>query len=100
MPAGRSGGAQRGLTRRAALTVAAAGALARPAVAAPIGITILDVGGALALMQPAFEAFRAAHPEQVSRLTLSKAPAPELASKLRAQQAAGRVDIDLVLTGS
>ncbi len=91
------------LTRRTTLAAAAtaAGALAaRPAWAAPVALTILDVGGALALMQPAFEAFRAANPDRVARLTFSKAPAPELAAKLRAQQAAGRVDIDLVLTGS
>ncbi len=29
-----------------------------------------------------------------------KAPAPELASKVKAQQDAGRIDIDLILTGS
>ena len=88
------------ITRRAALASAGAAAAIRPARAAPVGITILDVGGALALMQPAFEAFRDAHPDAISRLTFSKAPAPELAAKLKAQQAAGRVDIDLVLTGS
>jgi len=92
------------LTRRVTLGTAlaglAAGTMGRPAEAAAAAITILDVGGALALMQPAFEAFRAAHPELVTRLTFAKAPAPELAAKLRAQQAAGRVDIDLVLTGS
>ena len=87
-------------TRRTALIGLAAGAVARPALAAPLAITILDVGGALALMQPAFEAYRTANPDKVSRLTLSKAPAPELAAKLRAQQAAGRLDIDMVLTGS
>ncbi|GAC1338050.1 MAG: extracellular solute-binding protein [Acetobacteraceae bacterium] len=90
------------LTRRAALATmaATAAAMTRSARAEPVAITVLDVGGALALMQPAFESFRAAHPELVSRLTLSKAPAPELAAKLRAQQAAGRLDIDVVLTGS
>jgi putative spermidine/putrescine transport system substrate-binding protein len=88
------------LTRRAALAGVGMAAAIRPAAAAPVQITILDVGGALALMQPAFEAFRTVHPELLSRLTLSKAPAPELAAKLRAQQGAGRVDIDLVLTGS
>jgi len=36
----------------------------------------------------------------VSRFTFSKAPAPELPAKLRAQQTANRVDIDLVLTGT
>jgi putative spermidine/putrescine transport system substrate-binding protein len=88
------------LTRRTALAGLGAASLARRASAAPVAITILDVGGALALMQPAFEAFRTAHPDAVSRLTFTKAPAPELAAKLRAQQSAGRVDIDLVLTGS
>jgi putative spermidine/putrescine transport system substrate-binding protein len=90
------------LSRRTTLALGAGGlaAAARPAKAAPVGITILDVGGALQLMQPAFEAFRAANPTLVSRITFSKAPAPELAAKLRAQQQAGRVDIDLVLTGS
>lgn len=84
----------------AGLGVVGAGLGAGRAGAAPVGITILDVGGALQLMQPAFEAFRAARPELVGRLVFSKAPAPELSAKLRAQQAAGRVDIDLVLTGS
>ena len=32
-------------------------------------------------------------------MTYSKATAPELAGKIKAQQDAGRVDIDLVLTG-
>ena len=86
--------------RMLAAGLAAAAVAPRRASAAPVPITILDVGGALQLMQPAFEAFRATHPELVSRLSFSKAPAPELSAKLRAQQAAGRVDIDLVLTGS
>ncbi len=90
------------LTRRTTIALGAglAASLGRPALAAAVPITILDVGGALQLMQPAFEAFRAANPGMLSRLTFSKAPAPELSAKLRAQQAAGRVDIDLVLTGS
>jgi len=91
------------LSRRTTISLgggAVATGLSRRAVAAPVGITILDVGGALQLMQPAFEAFRTSNPGLISRLTFSKAPAPELSAKLRAQQAAGRVDIDLVLTGS
>ena len=85
--------------RTMAAGLAALGAT-RDAHAAPVSVTILDVGGALQLMQPAFEAFRAANPAAVSRIVFSKAPAPELSAKLRAMQAAGRVDIDLVLTGS
>jgi putative spermidine/putrescine transport system substrate-binding protein len=66
----------------------------------PVALTVMDVGGALALMQKAFDAYRKAKPELVSRITYVKAPAPELASKIKAQQNAGRIDMDMVLTGS
>ncbi|GAC1339421.1 MAG: extracellular solute-binding protein [Acetobacteraceae bacterium] len=98
-----------GLPRRAVLgaTVVAAGAAlagrssAQPAKPkSPLAVTVVDVAGNLALTQKAFEAYRRANPEMVSRFTFTKAPAPELPAKLRAQQAANRVDIDLVLTGS
>lgn len=91
------------LTGLAATTLAGAGparAAAPPLPAAPVVISIMDVGGALALMQKAFEDYRAANPKLVSRMVFVKAPAPELAGKLRAQQDAGRVDLDLILTGS
>lgn len=88
------------IRRRAVAGGLASLALSPARAAGPVAITILDVGGALQLMQPAFEAFRVANPGVVSRVTFSKAPAPELSAKLRAQQAAGRVDVDLVLTGS
>ena len=39
------------------------------------------------------------NPNLVSRITFSRAPSPELPAKLKAQQDANRVDIDLVLTG-
>ena len=39
-------------------------------------------------------------PTSVERFVFSKAPAPELPAKIKAQQDAGRVDIDLVLTGT
>lgn len=66
----------------------------------PVALNVIDVGGALALMQKAFEEYRKAKPELVSRITYVKAPAPELASRIKAQQNAGRLDIDMVLTGS
>ncbi len=87
------------ISRRTALVSGAAIAVAGRAEAAKVALNIMDVGGALALVQKPLENFRAAHPELVSRLTFSKAPAPELAGKLKAQQSAGRVDIDLVLGG-
>jgi putative spermidine/putrescine transport system substrate-binding protein len=66
----------------------------------PVALNVIDVAGNLALTQKAFEAYRAANPKLVSRFTFTKAPAPELPGKIKAQQDAGRVDIDLVLTGS
>ncbi len=97
------------LPRRAVIGGIAAASLAGARIAraaspalpkAPVSISVMDVGGALALLQPAFEAYKAANPKLVSRITFVKAPAPELASKIKAQVDAGRADIDLVLSGS
>src|SRR5436305_14777485 len=66
----------------------------------PVTLNVVDVAGNLALTQDAIENYRAKHPNLVSRITFTKAPAPELPGKLKAQQAAKRVDIDLVLTGT
>ncbi len=80
--------------------------LVRPGLAqlamptSPITLNVVDVAGNLALTQKAIEAYAAARPELVSRFTFTKAPAPELPGKIKAQQDAGRVDIDLVLTGT
>lgn len=81
-------------------------ALGGPAIAqntlptSPVALNIIDVAGNLALTQKAIENYRKAKPNLVSRITFTKAPAPELAGKIKAQQDAGRVDIDLVLTGT
>jgi putative spermidine/putrescine transport system substrate-binding protein len=66
----------------------------------PVALNIIDVAGNLALTQKAIENYRKAKPNVVSRITFTKAPSPELAGKIKAQQDAGRVDIDLVLTGT
>jgi putative spermidine/putrescine transport system substrate-binding protein len=83
------------------------GGMARPSRAAPpampasaVPISIMDVAGALALHRPAFEDYRTARRDIVSRINYVKAPAPELAAKIKAQQDAGRGDLDLVLTAS
>jgi putative spermidine/putrescine transport system substrate-binding protein len=65
----------------------------------PVTINVVDVAGDLALTQGAIEAYQAKYPNLVAKVTFSKAPAPELPAKLKAMQAAGRTDIDLVLTG-
>ncbi|HEY0526707.1 MAG TPA: extracellular solute-binding protein [Stellaceae bacterium] len=73
---------------------------APPLPSKPQVINIIDVGGALALTQKAMEKYRDTHPKLVSRMTFTKAPAPELAGKIKAQQQAGRLDIDLVIGGT
>ena len=73
-------------------------ALAKPA--SPVTLNVVDVAGNLALTQKAIENYRKAKPDWVSKITFSKAPAPELPGKIKAQQDADSVDIDLVLTGT
>jgi putative spermidine/putrescine transport system substrate-binding protein len=66
----------------------------------PVTLNILDVAGNLALTQPIIDAFKAKHPEIVSKVTTSTGTAPELAPKVQAQQQAGNVQIQLVLSGT
>ncbi|MBZ9856978.1 extracellular solute-binding protein [Mesorhizobium sp. CA13] len=97
--------------RNALLTILGAGvaATARPVFALakefpkpkePLVINVVDVAGDLQLSQRALEKFAETHPELISKFVYTQAPAPELAAKLKAQQAAGRLDIDFVLTGN
>ena len=71
-----------------------------PALAAPVTLNIVDVAGDLALTQDAIEAYTKKHPDLIAKVNFTKAPAPELPGKLKAMQAAGRSDIDMVLTGT
>jgi putative spermidine/putrescine transport system substrate-binding protein len=66
----------------------------------PVTLDILDVAGNLQLTQGMIDEFVEQHPGVISKVTYSKAPAPDLAGKIKAQQQAGRVQIDLVLTGT
>ncbi len=65
---------------------------------APVTINVVDVAGSLALLQDAIESYKVQHPNV--KFTFTKAPAPELPSKLKAMQNAKRSDIDLVLGGT
>ena len=89
-----------GLAAGTALVAKTARAAAPPLPKSPVALYVIVVGGALALLQQGFDAYRAAKPELVSKITFVKAPAPELAGKIKAQQDAGRSDLDLVLTSS
>ena len=73
---------------------------AQQAAAEPVTINVIDVAGDLQVSQPALEKFQATHPGLISKFVFTQATAPELAGKLKAQQEAGRVDIDFVLTGN
>lgn len=66
----------------------------------PVAIDIIDVAGNLALTKGMIERYADEHPEMVADVTYTEATSPELAGKVKAQQDAGRVDIDLVLTGT
>ena len=66
----------------------------------PVTLDIIDVAGNLQLTQGMIDDFVKKHPDVVSKVTYSKAPAPDLAGKIKAQQQAGQVQIDLVLTGT
>ena len=64
-----------------------------------VTLNILDVAGNLQLTQGMIDDFVSRNSDVVSKVTYSKSPAPELVGKVKAQQKANRVDIDLVLTG-
>ncbi|MDR1387920.1 MAG: extracellular solute-binding protein [Propionibacteriaceae bacterium] len=65
-----------------------------------VELTILDIAGNLQLTQPMIDAFVEAHPDIISKVTYTTGTSPDMPGKLKAQQDAGRVTIDLVLTGT
>ena len=62
-------------------------------------LNVLDVAGNLQLTQGMIDEFVQKNPGVISKVNYTKAPAPDLVGKIKAQQGAGRVDIGLVLTG-
>ena len=70
-----------------------------PLPSQPVELNVIDVAGQLQLTQAGIDRFRQQNPKLVSHINYGRAPSPELPAKIKAQQAAGRVDIDLVLTG-
>ena len=67
---------------------------------AAVKLNILDVAGNLQLTQGMIDTFVEENPDIVSSVTYSEAPSPDVAGKIKAQQDADRVDIDVVLTGN
>ena len=66
----------------------------------PVDLNILDVAGNLQLTKQMIENFKAAHPEVLSKVTYSTAPAPSMAGKLKAEQDGGVAQTHLVLSGT
>ncbi|MGI8953725.1 MAG: ABC transporter substrate-binding protein [Nocardioidaceae bacterium] len=66
----------------------------------PVTLNILDVAGNLQLTQGMIESFVEENPDIVSDVTFETSTSPEMAGKVKAQQDAGRINIDLVLTGN
>src|SRR5579871_380790 len=90
-----------GMAGLAALGTSRARAAAVPPLpSAPVAINVIDVAGQLQLTQAAMDGFAKANPKLVSKITYTQATAPQLPAKLKAEQAAGQMDIDLVLTGT
>jgi len=70
-----------------------------PLAAEPIILSIIDTGGDLSSTQAIIENYKKANPDKVKEIKIQRAPAPELPAKIKAQQDAGRLDINLILTG-
>jgi ABC-type uncharacterized transport system YnjBCD substrate-binding protein len=66
----------------------------------PVTLNILDVAGNLQLTQGMIDNFVKAHSDVVRNVTYTKATAPEMPGKLKAQQQGGNVQTNLVLTGT
>ena len=78
----------------------ALGGTVRPLAAGqPITISIIDNGGDYASTGVIIENYKKANPDKVKEIKLQRGPAPETPAKIKAQQDAGRADINLVLTG-
>ncbi len=66
----------------------------------PVTLNILDIAGNLQLTQGMMNDFVKQHPDIVAKINTSKAPAPQMASKLKAEENSNHVTTSLVLTGT
>jgi putative spermidine/putrescine transport system substrate-binding protein len=78
----------------------AAGAALPPMPSRPLQLSIIDVAGQLQLTKSIIEDYAGSHRQYVSGVSYQQATAPELPSKILAQQRADQLQINLVLTGS
>src|SRR5438128_7282617 len=88
----------------AALVLFVSGAVALapsnpPAAQGPITLSLIDVSGDLSSTRVIIENYQKANPQKVRPVNFQRAPAHELPAKIKAQQDAGRVDVNLLLVG-
>jgi len=67
---------------------------------APVSLHLLDVGGASKLFRGAIEAFAAANPNVVSKVTIEAGGAPDLVGTIKPQVDSKNLSVDVVLTGN
>lgn len=65
-----------------------------------VTLNVIDVAGNLQLTQSMIDAFVEANPDRVAKVNYDKAPSPELAGRIQAQQEGDNLQTDLVLTGT
>ncbi|HYM70283.1 MAG TPA: extracellular solute-binding protein [bacterium] len=79
---------------------AAQSAALPPMPSRPLALSIIDVAGQLQLTKAIIEDYAKSHGQYVSQVNYQQATAPELPSKIKAQQLANQLQINMVLTGS
>jgi len=70
-----------------------------PSAQGPITLSVIDVSGDLSSTRVIIENYQKANPQKIKAVNFQRAPAPELPAKIKAQQDAGRVDVNLLLVG-
>jgi len=66
----------------------------------PVTLNILDIAGNLQLTQGMIDTFVANNPDIISSVTYDTGTAPDMPGKVKAQQDANNLQIDMILTGT
>lgn len=66
----------------------------------PVSLTVIDVAGNLQLSEDIIETFAEENSDTVRQISFTSATAPELPSKIKAQQKADQVSLAVALTGA
>lgn len=66
----------------------------------PVTLNLVDVAGDLQVVQPMVESYMKHFPKRLKAVNFDTGDATEIAGKLKAQEDAGKLQIDLLLTGN